>query len=136
LTLAERRIVHEFETSHFPALKARVEEAAGFAVPLEPDWATLAVPGESHLYAELWPTVFFEPLIAALAVVGRDDMGREAMSAGLKKIVLQNTKGCIYGNCWASFQDGVLTLDHEPLTNAYDTESRKEGIIAMLEKSL
>lgn len=136
MTLADRRVLHEFETNQFPALKERVEEAAGFAVPIEVLWETLAVDGESRLYAESWPVVYFEPLIGGLEAVGRDDMGREALKSGLKKITIKNTKGCTYGDCWATFHDGELTLDHEPLTNAYDADARKNGLITVLEKSL
>jgi hypothetical protein len=136
MTLAERRIVNEFETGKFPALKSRVEEAVGFPVPLEVKWDTLAVPGESHLYAECWPLIYFEPLIAGLTVICRDEMGREALKGALKKIVIQNTKGCVYGSCWATLAEGVLTLDHESLTNSGDTEDRKKGLVAMLESSL
>jgi hypothetical protein len=136
MTLAERRVVKEFETGQFPALKTRIEEAAGFAVPIEVQWDTLAVPGESRLYAESWPQVYFEPLIAGLTVVCRDDLGREAIESTLKKIVIRNTKECVYGDCWATLQDGVLTLDHEPLTNAGDTEDRKNGLVKMLESTL
>jgi hypothetical protein len=136
MTLAERRIVNEFETGQFPALKTRVEEAAGFPVPVEVRWDTLAVPGESRLYAECWPPVYFEPLIAGLAAVCRDDMGREAVKSAVKKIVIQNTKGCVYGDCWATFADGVLTLDHESLTNSGAIEERKNGLVAVLESNL
>lgn len=136
MTLAERRILNDFETGHLPALKARVEEAAGFPVPMEIHWDTLAIAGESHLYAECWPQVYFEPLIAGLAEICRDQMGREAVKNSLKKIVIQNTKGCGYGSCWASFADGVLTLDHESLTNSYAIPERTKGLVEVLESSL
>ena len=64
--LAERRAVIEFETSHLPALKTRIDEAAGFAVPTEIHWDTLCPAGESRLYFESWTAIYFEPLIAAL----------------------------------------------------------------------
>jgi hypothetical protein len=136
LTLAQKRVVTEFETNHFPALAKRVEEAAGFAVPIEVHWDTLAVPDGSHLYAELWPLVYFEPLIGALTELARDQMGRDAMKSGLKTVVMQNTKGCVYGDCWATLHDGVLTLDHESLTNANDIEARKKGLVTVLENHL
>jgi hypothetical protein len=136
MTLAERRIVNEFQTGQFPALKTRVEEAVGFPVPVEVQWDTLAVPGESRLYAECWPSVYFEPLIAGLAVVCRDDMGRDAVRGAVKKIVIQNAKGCVYGDCWATLAGGVLTLDHEPLTNSSAVEERKNGLVAVLESNL
>jgi hypothetical protein len=136
LTLAERRIVSEFETGPYPALKTRVEEAAGFPVPMEVHWDTLAVPGESRLYAESWPSVYFEPLIAGLAAVCRDEMGREALKGALKKIVIQNTKSCVYGDCWATLADGVLTLDHESLTNSGAIQERTNGLVTVLESNL
>jgi hypothetical protein len=136
MTLAERRALKEFETDQFPALKTRVEEAAGFPVPLEVQWDTLAVPGESRLYAESWPAVYFEPLIAGLATVCRDEIGREAVKGGLKKIVMQNTSGCVNADYWAHLEDGVLTLDHESLTNSGDIEARTKGLVAVLESGL
>jgi hypothetical protein len=136
VTLAQRRVVQEFETNRFPALKSQLEEAAGLPIPLEVNWDSLAVANEENNYAESWPKVYFEPLIAALKHVGNDDMGREAIKSGIKKIVVQNIKGCDYGDCWASFHDGVLTLDHNSVANAFDTEARKKGLVAVLEQSL
>ena len=88
-----------------------------------------------RLYAESWPLVYFEPLIAELAAVGRDDAGRETLKSSVKKIVIQNTTGCYYGDRGASFEEGVLTLDHEPLTNT-NAEDRKKGVVALLESKL
>jgi hypothetical protein len=136
MALAERRAVQEFETNQLPALKERVEKAAGFSVPLEISWDTLAVTGESRLYAESWPAVYFEPLVGALEWVGRDNMGREAIQSEVKKIVLQNTKGCTNPDCWAAFHDGVLTLDHEAITNVHDVDGRRKALIAVLEQGL
>jgi hypothetical protein len=62
--LAERRVIHEFETKELPALQSRVDEAAGYSVPVEVNWDKLAPEGESHLYDESWRAVYFEPLIA------------------------------------------------------------------------
>jgi hypothetical protein len=136
MTLAERRVVHDFETNQMPALSARVTKTAGFDVPLEVSWDTLAVPGESHLYAESWPVIYFEPLIGALQIVGRDEMGRNALQSALKKIIIRNSKGCAYGDCWATFLEGILTLDHESVTNAYDVDGRTKGLVRVLENGL
>jgi hypothetical protein len=136
VTLAERRVATDFEANHYPPLKARIEEAAGYSVPIEVKWETLTAPGESHLWAEAWPQVYFEPLIAGLKHVCRDEMGREAVREQLRKIVVQNVKGCVYGSCWASFAEGVLTLDHEPVTNIGDGNDRSSGLIRVLESAL
>jgi hypothetical protein len=136
MTLSERRVVKEFQADKLPAFKARVEEALGFAVPIEVDWDTLSVPGESQLYTDSWSQIYFEPLIAGLAAVCRDDLGREAVKEGVKKIVVRNTKGCVYGDCWATLQDGALILDHEATKNANATEEREKGLVAVLESGL
>lgn len=136
MTLAERRTLHDFETNQFPALKSAVEEAAGFAVPLEVLWDTLAVAGESRLYADCWPRVYFEPLIGALKRVGSTEIGAEAIKTGIKKIVVQNVKGCYYGDCWAVLEDGVLTLDHQSVVNASEVIDRENGLVDVLDTGL
>ena len=136
MTLAQRRVVQDFETNHFPALKARIDEAAGTSLPVEVNWDSLAEPGEERLYVESWTQIYFEPLIAALQDLAKDDAGRDAMKAGVKKIVIQNVKGCAYGDCWAALDNGVLTLDHKSVENAYDVEGRKKGLVTLLEQNL
>ncbi len=136
LSLADRKVLNEFETKLFPAFKHRVEEAAGFPVPLDVHWDTLAVAGESRLFEDSWPKVYFEPLIGALQAVGDSEMGREAIKTSLKKIVIQNVKGCVYADCWSSFSDGVLTLDHNSITNVDVIDARKKALIGVLETSL
>ena len=134
--LAERRVVLDFETNALPALKTRIEEAAGAAVPVEIQWDGLCPNGESHLFIECWSAIYFEPLIAALKTVGRDAMGKEALKAGLKKIVVQNTKGNYYADGLAALENGSLTLDHEPLTNAGDVDARTAALVNVLEAGL
>jgi hypothetical protein len=136
MTLAERRVLNEFQTNQLPDLKKKIDAAAGFEVPIEVNWESLAVPGESHNYLANWPAVYFEPLIQALSAVGADKIGQDAIKEGLKSIVIQNTKSCYYGDRWASIVDGVLTLDHEPLTNAFQVDDRTKGLIQVLESGL
>ena len=83
--LAERRAAHEFETNTLPALQSRIDEAAGFPVPLDIHWDTLTPAGQAHLYAESWTAIYFEPLIGALQSITRDALGKDALSKGLKK---------------------------------------------------
>jgi hypothetical protein len=134
--LAERRALADFQETHLPALQERIDRAAGFPVALEIHWETLAPEGESRLYAESWPVVYFEPLIGALESVTRDQLGRQAVQAAVKSVVIQNAKGNYYADHWASFENGVLTLDHEPLTNIGDGQDRTKALIAVLESRL
>lgn len=134
--LAERRGVKDFETKHLAAWQQKVEGAAKMSVPVEVKWETLALDGESHLYEECWPKVYFQPLIAALESITRDDLGKDALTATLKKIIVQNTADVSYGDRWATFEGGVLTLDHKPTTNVDSVKERTDGLVALLEKSL
>jgi hypothetical protein len=134
--LAERRAQKAFETDKYPHLLEQVRSAAGVPVEIDVKWDTLAKEGEAHLYGESWEKVYFTPLVAAFKDVCRDQMGKDAVKSTLKKIVVQNTQGHYYGDRWATFAGGVLTLDHEPHTNVDNVDERTKGLIAVLEKGL
>jgi hypothetical protein len=137
--LAERRAVKDFQDNLFPALQDKIHAAAGFAVPIEVDWASLTIDGESHLYAESWPKVFFTPLADGLANIARDDMGKEALATGLKKITVRHNPDVYYGDegyGFAALADGTLAIQHAAHTNVDDVESRTKGLVAVLEKAL
>jgi hypothetical protein len=102
--LAERRAFHRFQTEELPVLQGRVDQAAGHNVEVEAEWDKLAPEGESHLYAESWKKIYFEPLIAALKRMAEDDMSREALRTGLHKVVICNASGNYYPDRWAKFE--------------------------------
>lgn len=133
--LAERRAVKAYQDNHFPAWKQAIDAAAGFTVELEVEWPTLAADGYDHMYQEAFDKVYFEPLVGALKDVCQDDMGREALRDGLKRVVVCNRSGT-YGESAITFQSGVLTIDHEPVTNLSDVSLRQEAIVKNLEKGL
>lgn len=134
--LAERRAAKNFETNLFPGFLKQIHEAAGFAVPVEIAWDTLAADEQAHLYEESWPKVYFHPLIAALKAIAVDDMGKEALQGGLKKVVIRNQADNSSYMYWASFEGGALTLDHKPTTNIDDVEQRTDSLREALEKGL
>ena len=92
--------------------------------------------GESRLYSESWKAVYFEPLIAAIKEIAKDDMGNQALKAALKGVTIQNTLGCVYPDNWAKFEGGTLTLDHDPITNANDGGPRAGRLVEVLEEGL
>ena len=134
--LAERRAAKQFEDEVFPGLVKDIQAAAGFAVPVEVVWEGLMADGYDHMYGEAWPKVYFTPLIAALKKITIDEMGKGALKDGLKKILIQNTKGNYSGSSVAAFEGGVLTLDHEPMSNIDDIADRTKGIQKVLEAKL
>jgi hypothetical protein len=134
--LAERRAAKNFTDNLFPGFKKQIDEAAHFDVPIDVKWDTLQADGMADGYAENWAKVYFQPLVTALKAITIDDLGKEALKGGLKKIVIENKSGVYYGDRWATLQDGVLTLDHEPCTNVDNVDERATGLQQVLEKGL
>ena len=132
--LAERRATAEFQAAVFPGLKNQIDQAAGFDVPIEIDWASLAQPNDAHIYNEYWTQIYFEPLIRAFRQVCADDMGKDALKSGLKKIEITNS-GEKYDRRAFSFEDGVLKIDHK-LTNVDHLDERTEKVVSLLEEGL
>ena len=136
--LAERRIATDFQTNHYPALKKKIDDAAGFDVPMEVRWNTLADADPRYVkgWTDGWPKVYFAPIIEAFKLIARDQMGKDALRGGIKQIVVQNTKSS-YSSDWAKFEpaNGVLTLDCQ-YANVDSIKDRTDVLVKELEKSL
>ena len=130
--LQERRALKKFEEETFPKLQARINEAAGFEVPIAVKWDTLAEENYGHLYEEAFDKVFFKPLLGAIKGVCIDDMGRDALRDGLKNVKIQG------GSSDVSFAKGVLSLSFNPVANLDEGSitERTQTIQTLLEKSL
>jgi hypothetical protein len=133
--LAERRGAEQFKSNDYPGWKSRIDEAAGFEVPVEVAWDELAVAGYAGSYAEFFPKVYFQPLAEALAAVTVDDLGKNALREGLAKIVIRNDGG-FYSTSGISFTGGVLTFDHQPHVNVDYGQERAKGLQQALEDGL
>jgi hypothetical protein len=133
--LAERRASKEFQDKQFPELRSEIQKVAGFPVPIEVNWEQLAVEGQTEAYKEYWTEVFFKPVIEGLRQIGRDDMGKEALKSGLKKIELRNSAGHYSPGSAITFQNGLLVIDHD-YSNIGDTKERTKYLIEIVEKSL
>lgn len=133
--LAERRVVKEFQDKHLPKLMEELEKAAGFAVPIEVAWDQLAVEGDSRLYLEAWPEIYFKPIIEACRQISRDDIGKEALREGFKRVELRNSKDASSPGRAITFDNGTLTIDHS-LSNVGDTAERAKYVVEIVEKAL
>jgi hypothetical protein len=133
--LAERRGVHDFDAEQFPTWRSRIAEAAGFEVPVEVLWDELAVPDFADSYPEAFGKVYFEPLVAALTDVTRDDLGKAAVRDGLTKVVIRNTEQ-YSSSAGFGFAGGVLTLDHRPQVNVDYVDDRTRDLVKVLESGL
>jgi hypothetical protein len=132
--LNERRAIQAFQNDLYPALKKALDQVVGYELPIEVKWETLAADSYSHLYNEAFPKLYFEPLQKALQTVCSDQMGKDALKAGLKKIVISNTKHNPYGSGF-TFENGVLDINHD-LCNVDDVAERASAIQKLLENGL
>ena len=134
--LAERRATKTFQDKSFPALKADIEKMAGFPVALEINWEQLAKESYADSFEESWRKVYFVPVLDALKSICRDELGKEALKAGLKKIVFCNTKDTYSAESAISFTGGELMIDHDPCTNVDYVKDRADVVLKVLEKGL
>jgi hypothetical protein len=139
--LAERRAITAYQQGTYATLLKDIQTAAGFAVPVEVKWESIALSDQADNYAhdDFWTNIFFVPLKQSLATVASDNMGKQAVRAKLKKIVVQYDSATAPVNAYAdgvSFKSGVLTLNFTPYTNASDIEARAKAIQKVLEAGL
>jgi hypothetical protein len=133
--LAERRAVEHFKSEDYPGWKAKIDQAAGFDVPVEVAWDELAVVDYASSYVTFFPKVYFQPMVDALTAVTADEMGKSAVRDGLKRIVVRNTHQYASTSGFA-FVGGVLTIDHKPDTNVDYGAERAQGLQKLLESGL
>lgn len=146
LGLAERRGIKKYQDETYPALLSAIRAAAGTELEVDVKWDVIAGAGQAVSYSEpwYWTQIYFEPLAAALAQVGRDDMGKEALKKGLKKVVVTHDAATAPASNYPnglSFEGGVLTINFTPGANAGDKDStdfkaRVEAIVGALEPKL
>jgi hypothetical protein len=134
--LAERRATKEFQEKVLPGLRAEIAKLAGAAVELEIQWEQLAKEDQASSYAENWRKVYFQPVITALRSITRDQIGKDAITGGLKKISFRNTRGAYSSESAITFEAGELIVDHDPGSNVDYVDDRAEHIIKIVEKAL
>ncbi len=87
--LQERRKIQELQTVSFPERVKEIEEICGKAIPYEVDWDSLSDDLEGLNFID---NLSCHRLNMALRVICQDEMGKEAVRDGLKKIKLKNVK--------------------------------------------
>ena len=130
MDLAEQRTLQEFQNTTYPGLKKQIDDAAGFTVPMEINWESLAVPNEADIYQEFWTRIYFEPLIDAFKTLCADEAGARALKDTLKKIAILNS-GERYDEKAYSLEGGVLRIDHK-LSNVDNLQLRTQAILSLL----
>ncbi|QRY79444.1 hypothetical protein JVX91_28425 [Pseudomonas sp. PDNC002] len=140
-SLAERRAITAYEQGIYASQLKEIQAAAGFAVPVEVNWNSIALPDQADAYAsdDFWTNVYFVPLKQALASVAADDMGKQALKEKLKKITVRYDEASAPASDYAAgieFKGGTLALNFKPYSNSTDIEARAKAIQSALEAAL
>ena len=129
--LAERRAIKGYQDNQYPHKLQQIHTAAAFALPVEVEWDTLGAEGYAELLPDAFTKVYFQPLIAALEKITIDDMGKEALKAGISKVIIRwsgTTNIAVTGN--------VLLIDQDPVRNIDYWEDRRDQMVTELERAL
>jgi hypothetical protein len=103
--LAERRKIKELQEVTLPGRVREIEEICGVPIPYEVDWDSLADDAEGLNFMD---NISCHRLNMALRVICQDDMGKEAVREGLKKVRLKNVK--TKPEMSIAFEGGVLEM--------------------------
>lgn len=103
--LSERRKINELQEKTFPARVKEIEEICGAPIPYEVDWESLSDDMEGLNFID---NLSCHRLNMALRVICQDEMGKEAVREGLKKIKLKNVRS--RAEMSMSFEGGVLEM--------------------------
>jgi hypothetical protein len=141
LALPERRAVKEYQEKVWPDLKKQLDAAAGFEVPVEILWDTIAITGQAANYSlpDYWTNIYFTPLITALKATAVDEDGKKALKEHLKKIVIKLDADKAPASDYAAgltFAEGVLTINWQPYSNSGDVALRATALQKTLEAAL
>ena len=141
LALPERRALQTYQASTFPGLQARIQQAAGFDVPVQVQWEAIAVRGQAASYNEpdYWTNTIFLPIEDALKSIGSDEIGKKALRDTLKGVAVTFDPDTAPASAYergVTFKDGVLTINFQPFTNVSDRADRVKAIVKVVEAGL
>ena len=129
-----------YQDTIFPAQQTAIRKAAGFEVPIDVHWDAIGERGYGPSYNDdsYWTNIIFVPLAQALSEVTRDSAGKQAVRDKLKRIVVtfDKTLSLLDYQNRVKLEDGVLTINFAPATNAHEHAKRAEAIRKELEAKL
>ena len=128
--LNERRKVKELQDTTFPGRVKEIEEICGAPIPYEVDWESINDSADALNFID---NVSCHRLNMALRMICQDDMGKQAVREGLKKIKLKNVAD--KAAMKMTFEGGVLEMHCAYALGASGMIPDNE-IRALLEKGL
>jgi len=103
--LNERRKIKELQDVGFPGRVKEIEEICGTPIPYDVDWSSLENDAEALNFID---NISCHRLNMALRIICQDDMGKQAVRDGLKKVKLKNVPN--QAAMKMTFDDGVLEM--------------------------
>src|SRR5215510_15663594 len=103
--LNERRKIKELQETTLPERVKEIEEICGKPIPYEVDWDSFADDAEGLNFLD---NISCHRVNMALRTICVDDLGREAVREGLKRIRLKNVKS--KDQMHLTFEGGVLEM--------------------------
>ncbi len=134
--LAEKRGIKAFQDTKYAGLVSEINTLAGFPVEFDVNWDSLAEADYAHLYEEGFTKVYFTPIINAFKAITVDELGKEGLKETVKKIVIKNENGNYYGSTAYTYADGVLTIDHSPISNIDNIDERSTELEKLLSSKM
>jgi hypothetical protein len=134
--LTQKRIVQEFQEGKYAAWKKELNTLAGFDVPMDVKWETMMSDeyDQKDLYFKWYERIYFRPLMTIFKNLCADQMGKDAVKAGIKKIEIFGNEGTNFKA--SSFEGGVLVLKHKFHSNESEENDRAKGWQKMIEAKL
>ena len=87
--LTERRKIKDLQDNTFPGRVKEIEEICGAPIPYDVDWDSMSDDMEALNFID---NISCHRLNMALRMICQDDMGKEAVRDGIKKVRLKNVK--------------------------------------------
>jgi hypothetical protein len=138
LNLTQRRTLQSFEQKQFADWKAELTKVLGFDVPVETKWDGLFQGADNmsdDTIIECWTENYLTVSVGAFKGIVADDMGRQAIKDGLKKIILDSETDTT-NTSNSTFKDGVFHLKHKSLSYSDSVATRIKAFQAIIEKGL
>ena len=135
--LVEKRIAAALQKENFPGWKKMVLEAAdGTKLEFDIMWEELVKEGFAEWYPRNVEYNFFAPLAEALESICVDELGKEALSAKIKKVSIGSKRS--WSSLQAKVEGSTLYLDADPsyAKSQSDCSDYAKTIQEVLEKAL
>jgi len=129
--LQERRLIKQLQEETLPAVISEIETLCGAGIEWNVDWDSLSTSMESLGYVN---TYGFQTVLQAFKNICIDDMGKEAIRDGVKRVVLKKVKDI--SEMKQTFENGVLEIHALWEGSGWEGYPNEEKMRTMMENAL